>query len=84
MTIRPDLIPHLRVDWQKFASDLRRHRESKGLTVRDVQKQTGVAIAVVSRAEHGETVTVTAFLRLLAWTGWGVERYIDWGSAKLE
>lgn len=55
------------VDWPRFGEAIAIDRMGRGMSVRDVTAETGVSIATLSRAEHGQQVGASVFLTLCDW-----------------
>jgi transcriptional regulator with XRE-family HTH domain len=58
-------LPALRIDWERFGTDLRRERERRGLTVRQFEALTGITHSTISRIErHSQACTSEAFMTI--------------------
>lgn len=57
------------VSVEQLGSELRRRRDEGGLTLRDVETQTGISAATLSRIERGSTPETKTVGQLAEWLG---------------
>lgn len=62
------------LDTTRLAVALEMKRGRRGL--RSVAQETGVAFATLSRIERGHAPDVQTFIRLCAWLGMSMERFV--------
>lgn len=55
--------------WAVFGQGLKIAREQRDLTLRDVEKQTGISIATLSRVENGHEPMADTYITLRDWIG---------------
>ena len=57
------------VTMDQLGAELRRHRKSRDLSLRDVEGETGISAATLSRVERGSTPDIEVVRKLAAWLG---------------
>jgi DNA-binding Xre family transcriptional regulator len=57
------------IDWDSVAWNLKDHMETEALTLRDLQKETGVSKSVLSRICDGKRCTPEAYMAVCAAMG---------------
>lgn len=62
-----------RIRPSRFGEMLRLYRTTRGLSLRDVAKSSGISSATLMRIEHGQAYDVPTFFRLWQWLAGGID-----------
>jgi hypothetical protein len=52
----------MRIDWKKFSRDVRETMRNGYMGVRELDRETGINKATISRARHSKTMSAKSFM----------------------
>jgi transcriptional regulator with XRE-family HTH domain len=67
----------VQIDWESFGNDIRSRRESRDLSVRQLQALTGVSYGTIARIERADCPCgADVFVTLALWIGKDPKAYV--------
>ncbi|MDQ0392716.1 helix-turn-helix domain-containing protein [Labrys monachus] len=73
----------VQIDWNKFGHDIRSRREGSNLTVRQLQKLTGVSYGTIARIERADCPCgADVFITLALWIGSDPQAYLLYPTSR--